>query len=753
MTDITGITNDDTFIWDSDLSKFVPVSSASTEQIRLYGTELYTLAGSGRVARMQPINPTGAEVVYSISESNRRGERVTAGRAAGRAGAAVRRQQQRAERERLGRSVAIAQDTAAVRRSEFDADMAERRQKIEALQVDFQNETLWQEMNAYTKQLLYSDPSLLEDIELRGGLDTATVMDYVFFGTPRSPGLFMEGVSNEYVWIPELRRFKNAMFASEEERMNSKVYTRDDVDNAERLGQFEPLGETLEREILEPARAVGRAIERALPGWFGSPDEFENFPNFPDNVFRDQRRINRSGVTEVVKVANPDVLGPWITSNYETLTPKQQRKIDDLVETSQATYAEDVAATMSPEERRMARNRGYNPWDAIDNRRQEIQTQQQLTPEARQQQTEEQRLRQMYEVSPERRAVGVEEEQQRANVMRRSALLQNIEQTVRSTIASRYLDYEFTSVPLGFSPDEFVQTTTSLLDDPRYKQLSEDILRVAQEGGDVSELIREQTNLSRTFRPETFYVFRQTPGTVPFTDRDLGLLETARELSDVSGLSQNQQLRNAQRARSVQRSAARGVKPLSEGEAYSRLRNISRDPVAMSQLKQRLLLIPGANESNYATDTSMDGHTVALWEQAVAMANNEGVDPEFYLAQLSLDPIAQERARSAARNYSGGGATFTIRLPSTDDVATIVQDVAYRRIGQRLDSAQAQQVAQAYVQMAESQYRSQQGATTVTEPMSAETFAQQQISQQYGPDEMVYQTGLQLDTLIEMIGG
>jgi len=735
------------FIWDRELAKFVRTDQASEDQIRLYGGSQYTSFGSGRSRVMTPIDPRGAATSYAVTESTRRGELVPAGRAAGRAGLPERRGAEAAERQ---------------------ATLEERRRKIEKLEVDVNAESLWQTMDLYTKQLLYSDPSLLEGVPLRG-VDIATVMDYVFFGTPRSPGLFMDGVSNEYVFVRVggVGRFKNAMFASEEERMNSKIYTREDVERAGQIPTFEPLGETFEREfpfivkpaqaaakgVAEAAKAAGRVAERALPGWFGSEGAFDDIEGFPDGAFTVTRRVTPQMGVEQVKIANADVLGPWIRSNYELLSPAQKRKIEDLVEDARASYDEDISSTLSPEEQRVVRGRGLNPWDAIDNRTREMRADA-AVPEA-------ERLQRAAVSEQEgRRFAGrygaeMVQAEETAEVVAKRQFMNSLASNVEQRIQNRYANYTFVSQPLGFAADELV-TVSSV--SPLNERLGE--INQLVRGGMTPDQQAVAAALGAQDAPDLL-AFRTGANGVPmvtYTPREQQEIAQGQAFTRSRGrgqlLTDSEREEAEGRGRALQASATRsfmteGKKPLTQGQARLLLRDISRNPSKMAKIKQQLVAV-GADPDNYISDTSMDATTINAWESAVAQANNAGMDPEVYLAQLQLDPTARNKASSRG---PGPGPAFTIRLPSSDDVATIVQDVSQRRIGQRLDSEQAKQIAEAYVSMAESQYRSQQGASTVTDPMSAETFAQQQISSQFGSDEMVYQTGLQLDTLISMIGG
>jgi hypothetical protein len=333
-----------------------------------------------------------------------------------------------------------------------------------------------------------------------------------------------------------------------------------------------------------------------------------------------------------------------------------------------------------------------------------------------------------------------------------NSLASNVEQRIQN----RYANYTFVSLPLGFAADEFVTVSAANPMNERIQELS----RLVFEGRATTDQQAEFKALQMEAQnAPDLLAFRPGANGVPmvtYTAREQQEIAQGQAFTRSRGrgqlLTDSEREEAEGRGRALQASATRsymteGNKPLTQGQARLLLRDISRNPSKMAKIKQQLVAV-GADPDNYISDTSMDATTINAWESAVAQANNAGMDPEVYLAQLQLDPTARNKASSR-----GPGPAFTIRLPSSDDVATIVQDVSQRRIGQRLDSEQAKQIAEAYVSMAESQYRSQQGASTVTDPMSAETFAQQQISSQFGSDEMVYQTGLQLDTLISMIGG
>lgn len=748
MTDVTGsdtVGDDRFYIFDRSTAKFVSTDKASEEQLRLYGQSVYTSAGSGRARVMTVFDPRGEPTSYSVSQTSRQGQLVPAGRAAGREGLAAQRKR---ERDRVRQSVDY-------QRNELIA--TERRRKIESLQVDLLNEANWENMTTYTKELLASDFSLLDDesvgfAEFGRSEFKSKVMDYVFFGTPSSPGLFMDGVSDEYVYIPELDRFKNATFASEEERLNSQIYTADEV--TRQLGEFDPIADEFGLPVVRSGiRAVSRvvgAIKTAYDSMF-YPLEFRDIEGFPRNAFSELIKVDANNKTTVINVANPEILIPWITNNYELLTPSQQRKMDQLV----GDARENFESTVPPSGPRRYRPMPSNPWEAIE------------TPEARaerialgqRQEAQDAVPPRRQELERERQAAGVEIRnvaRTRAREIEQALLMNTLAANIQDSVTRDQQSYEFFSTPLGFQSTELVESRRTYQDTDRYKEIRDELTSSPVSLERKQELDQELFELQQETPDETFLQFR--PGFGAYTTNDQILLTQARLLTEGSSstnlLSRSQREEMSRRGAEMQSSARRDLsrsqeQPLDAGEANLLLRRISANPVKMAQLKQRLLAVGGSDE-NYVDDTSMDTQTISLWQQTVAMANNAGQDPEKWLADLQSNPAAKQRMNN--RNNSGPAA-FTVRLPSQDDVAEVVQDVARRRLGQQLAPEQAKQLAAAYVSMAESSFRSQQGATTVTDPMDAQTFAQQQIGQQFGSDEMVYQTGLQLDTLIEMIGG
>lgn len=749
MTDMTG-SDDRFFIWDRDKAEFVSTNEASAEQMRRFGDSLYTSAGSGAARTMTVFDPQGRPTSYAVAQSTRRGELVLADRAAGRAGLPEVRQRERAARQAEGETA-----TRVVAGREVARRREERQRELNRgyIDFDFQNETGWLRISEDAKRMLLGDPTLLENQEL--SIRPDVIMDYVKYGNPASPGLLMEGLSLYYINVetPFGRRWINVEHATPEELAAAPRQVPLEVVNDEyrKMGEFEPLGETLRRELVEPARAVGGVVKSAFPGWFGSPDEFKDYPNFPSNAFQTQRRVTPSMGVETVEVANPSVLIPWIVNNYETLTPSQQRKIDDVVSTSRANFVEDRVATLSPEEQRIVMNRGgaTNPWTRI------------VTAQAASEGasldtggnaagivTTQQRTQQIEEAETvgvaDRRFAGrygaegaALERQGRATSRRREFF----EQAANRIIGPAF-QWEFSAIPLGFAREDFVVKSTKLQAIANLDQM------IAGTDNEALQRSLQQERLEMSVLDDETKTFEFTQETVPTTTAQEQYLNLAQTYSQANT---DEQIAGAARgltaAAYTRMTNLSSVKPLTAGEAQRLLRDAG--PVTRSKIKMQMAALGLADPDKYTTDTSLDKETRDKWEEVVIQANSEGKDPFVYLSSA----LANNINVGGNRNMAPTRAVRELRLPAVDDVVAVVQDVARNRIGRRLDTETASQVANAYLGVVESNFRAQSGATTFREAMSAESFGEQQITQQAGGEEMMYQTGLQLQELVKMIGG
>lgn len=767
MTDITG-SDERFFIWDREQAKFVATSEASAEQMRRYGESLYTSAGSGRGRVMTVFDPQGRPTSYAVAESTRRGELVPAGRAAGRAGLGERREQ-----ERVARGVEGEVATRVVEGRQVARQREERQRELnrDYIDFDFQNETGWLRISEDAKRMLLGDPTLLENQDL--SIRPDVIMDYVKYGNPASPGLLMEGLSLYYINVetPFGRRWINVEHATPEELAAAPRQVPLEVVNDEyRKTEYQGLGEynTSWDRLTdlggdEAARRRWESVvdfftrpTRSTDGAPQSKNPFSDMPNFPQNAFSTRTEIATvngvPGVSQQTVVANPSVLLPWIVNNYETLSASQKRQIDNLVVYARNNFVEDQVATLSPEEQRIAMRRGgaTNPWTRIvtaqaasegatlgtggnaagivttEQRTQQVEQSAAMT-------TGDRRFAARYSADEEFVA---SERRGRATSRRRMFFEEAMNRLIYP--ASQY---EFSAVPLGFAQEEFVTKSTKLQAIGNLEQMirgtdNEDLKTVFQKEKDDLFALDDETK-----------TYQFVEGTAPLTMAQRQYLGLARRYSDANT---DEEIAGAARGLSAaaytRAYGLRSVKPLTAGEAQKMLRDFG--PVTRSKIKMQMAAMGLADPSKYTTDTSLDKETRDKWEELVLQANSDGVEPLVYLSNAVV--------ANADIVGKGTGSTRTVRelrLPSVDDVVAVVQDVARNRIGRRLDTETASQVANAYLGVVESNFRTQSGASTFRDPMSAESFGEQQITQQAGGEEMMYQTGLQLQELVKMIGG
>jgi len=706
------------YLFDTDLSRFVAVNAATPEQTQRFGRIRYVKGGTNRAPVMLPFNPKGRATSYAVTRTSRRDEFVPAERSAGRSASAQRRREQKA----------ASPEARAARTAEL-------------LNVDWNNQTDWLMMNEYTKRLITSDPSLLEGQELE--VDTETILEYALYGTPKSPGLFMGGLSDYFIFDDKLQRYVNQSFASEQQMADygSTMYMRT------RSGQMLTIEGKRGPDVPQSGPKVVRRVE--------------DIDGFPVDAM-------------IGEIADRSIVLPWLESNMNRLTGDELRVVLQFIG-QQQIRGQSLDPGLSPEQR--------NPWAPIAER-----------AEAR---IEEQRAEQEKQEREERRRTTIEtqgiktlsEEQDLAARREFADMQQSVEreqrrQAVMNDLAdkllptARWMQQQYSAVPLGFSAQEMMPAGNAAAVAQRYleaKQAFEDAQRTGV--GNVDELLREMQaletqmgaeadNKGLVFKPETL---------LPYSTRDrlLGAQSQYLRQRALGTVDADVDEKAVGRARALQagayRSMATEISPraveggrdsiyrqqdlMTEGGAMSFLRSLAQDPKQMLALKQKMAFLGLADDRNYTSDTALDRETVRAFAELAGDANNAGLQPLAYLARQVNDPTAQQYADSRKRSRGNGGSGFTIRVPSADDVATIVQDVAYKRIGMRLDKDQVSQIANMYVQQYEAGLRSQAGADVIKEPMSADTFAEQQVSQRFGADETVFQTGRQLDVLVDMLRG
>jgi hypothetical protein len=697
------------FIWDRELAKFVRMDQASEDQIRLYGGSQYTSFGSGRSRVMTPINPRGEATSYAVTESTRRGELVPAPRSAGRAESIRLREQ----------------------RSELEGSRAARLQRnAELLNIDYNNQTDWLMMTESVRRLVVTDPSLLENQPIN--IDFEAVLDYAMYGTPRSPGVFMGGTSNSFIFDQALNRYVNVNFASDDQmrQYSDTMYYRTSRGQMLTI-RDDKAGPEVETEMPEEPRPVR------------SVTDIEGFP-----------------VDAMIgETADVSIVGPWLERNAKNLDTNELNIVDRFLR-DQANI--DVYRVRQP---------GVEtPWagsiQAVKQTRENVKEQKQREERERRQQetieregtrllTPEQEMQARTE-SDEGRRLARREEQQRQRFADIAAKLKP---------EARWMEMQYTAVPLGFSEQEFARVDASVGAQLRLQEAN-DALRDAKtndpnEVGRLEKVVEErQRELLIRQQQEAGFTFREGVF-IPYSARDRLDASLAQEYEQraLGRSAENVNAAFTNRVRNLQINELR-LQPgtdfrsqdlLTEGQAMSMLRSVASTPAEMIKLKTQLAFVYG-REDQYTSDTAVDSGAVNNFMELVTEANNAGMKPLEYLKMSLNDPSVVERSNERARNR-GPGAGFTIRVPAVDDVATVFQDVARRRVGMQLDQEQVRQMAQTYVQQYESQLRGQMGRDVISEPMSADTFAEQQISQQFGGEETVFQTGLQLDTLIEMIGG
>jgi hypothetical protein len=690
------------FIFDRDEGKFVGTDVASQDQMRRFGDSLYYSVGSGSNRVMTTFNPRGEPTSYAVAESSRRGELVPAPRSEGRA---------------------ISQELNQSR-----AARLERNRQL--LNIDYNNQTDWLMMTESVRRLVVSDPTVLEGQAVN--IDFEAVLDYAMYGTPRSPGVFMGGVSNSFIFDESLGRYVNITFASDEQmrQYSDTMYYRTSRGQMVTVQDNKP-GPQVDTEMPEeprPVRSVtdiegfpveamiGDAADVSIVGpWL--EQNAKNFSteelNIVDRFLRDQANI------DVYRVREPGVETPWagaIRAVRQTREDaREQKQREDRERRRQETIEREGIVLMTPE--------------------QEMQAQME---------------------SDEGRRLARREEQRRQMFADIAAKLKP---------ESRWMEMQYNAVPLGFSEQEFARADAAAAAQLRFNQATQALEDAKTSNPDAVPQLKAVVDLLETEfmaarQQDAGFTFREGVF-IPYSARDRLDASLAQEYEQraLGRTAENVNAVFSQRVRNLAINEQRlqpgtDFRPqdlLTEGQAMSMLRSIASTPSEMIKLKTQLAFVYG-REEQYTSDTAVDSGTVNNFIELVTESNNAGMKPLEYLKMALNDPSVVERSNERARKRGGGGG-FTIRVPAVDDVATVFQDVARRRVGMQLDQEQVKQMAQTYVQQYESQLRGQMGRDVIKEPMSADTFAEQQISQQFGGEETVFQTGLQLDTLIEMIGG
>lgn len=816
-----------TYIFDRDKGKFVSVRSATENQMRRFGEAQYRSFGRGNNRRMININPRGAATSYSVAESNRRGELVPAGRAAGREGLAERRQQERqpvqrpksperglplfaagdaegegrlfifdtdegkfvgtdvataAQMKRFGQSqyfsvgsganrvmttfnprgeptsYAVSEttrrgelvpaprsagraDSVALRndRAELEASRAARLERnAQLLNIDYNNQTDWLQMTDVARRLIVSDPTILEGQTVT--VDLEAVLDYAMYGTPRSPGLFMGGTSNYFIFDEAANRYLNTTFASDQQMADygSTMYYRTSRGQMLTIEENKP-GPKVDTEVEDEPRRVQSVMD------------IEGFP--VDAMIGD--------------IADVSIVGPWLEENASKLSSDEldvvKRFVRDQANLEFESRTGPADSVMPTPMRLEPREAGVeSPWAEAARNVNEVESQ-----------TKERRLREEQERRRQERegpAVLLFEQQKQAQIesqreqqrLERFAVLAE-----RLKPQARWREFQYTAVPLGFSEEEFRGSSNQDRALARWEEAKQDLENAKLNNSEaIPALMAEVETLYADYvasaQQGPTFTFRDG-ARVPYSARDRLDAELAAEYEQRALGRSSEQVNAAftNRVRNMQinelRNEGKDFQPkdlLSHGQAMSLLRSVALDsPDRILKLKSELAFVGFADDRNYTSDTSMDGATISGFIDLVAEANNVGMKPMDYLTMKINDPSVIARSNERAKNRRGGGGGFTIRVPAVDDVASVFQDVARKRIGMQLGQDQVSQMAQSYVQQYESQLRSQMGRDVVSEPVSADTFAEQQINQQFGMDENIYQTGLQLDVLIDMIGG
>lgn len=629
------------------------------------------------------------------------------------------------------------------------AEMLDRNRRL--LEVEWNNQTDWLLMNDYVKQLITLRPSVLEGQRIT--LDPETILDYALYGTPRSPGLMMSGASEYFIFDDKLQRYVNTSLATEAQmqEFGSKLFARRpngqmvefSGSTTPQIPEFEPLGEsmlgTVARGIATAAGAVGAvaagAVGAVADRWQGPTTpvlgigDIEGFPSQPgangkinfdqiDIWLRDN--VGSLGTAEIQAVARflaiqkNQMIDPMTTQR-----PPEVAKIDQIQQ--RLLRREESIAVMEA-----ARERGtIEDAGAISAQ------------------------------SKQREAL----DKARAQFERSQRRAENIAEMLRPK--KRWESAGFTAIPLGFEPSEFVE---GIVMTPARQRVMELNAAVQAANGDQEAVDRLSVELTQANadllaeQQQTMLKFADDV-VIPYSARDRLLEEQslAWRNTPIGEIPQEQRQTMEGRGRALQASAYRSMLTevagpqdlVTEQGMLSMLRSIAGNPAQMVTLKQRLAFVYGGDD-RYTSDTAIDDQTIASFTKLVGEANRAGKKPMPYLMSLMNDPTVKERAAERGR---GGGPAMTIRLPAVEDIQTVVQDVARRRLGMRLDDTAAAQIAQSYLGTVEQQMRSQAGSSTIREPMAAETFAEQRLEQDFGTDVDVYAMGGVLESFTRFLGG
>lgn len=335
----------------------------------------------------------------------------------------------------------------------------------------------------------------------------------------------------------------------------------------------------------------------------------------------------------------------------------------------------------------------------------------------------------------------------------------------------------FSEVPLGYAESDLITVTTdryqelereynnllnqitvaerqaSLATDVETQQLLDnqvaDLNNQAQELN--NELMREQQKTSFAIAPGRGYlnVFDQAMQDFERRLRDNPANYTPELVtSTMTSLQYSKSLDRRERlSPATQRygPAADDQKLITPSEVNMILRNMT--PAQRRNLKEDLIYIDPSLENDIRSMTAIDYATSEALAGIVYEAQQNGQDWAVYLQELKKSDLVVQRQRG-----SGGGVP-TIQLPARDDVAALVQELAQRNLGQNIASETAFAIADQYVNYFETTFRQQLGGSTITEPMSAQTFAEQQIREQFETDYDVYQMGNTLDAFRNILGG
>jgi hypothetical protein len=317
----------------------------------------------------------------------------------------------------------------------------------------------------------------------------------------------------------------------------------------------------------------------------------------------------------------------------------------------------------------------------------------------------------------------------------------------------------FDNIPLGYTPDDFLQTSN-----PRLAELQIQSQRILGQLGAAtsddersrliaqSELLLDEINTEMQ-QGGTSFIAR--PGRGPTSPLDRTVIDYTRRMqADPTKYTLDAMRFDARMIAEMRKYPGAEIeteKYLSASDVQPTLRDLGVQN-KLPDLYQRLAAVmPSFSMDRVMDINGVDDYAIDQFAQFTANAQRNNMTWDEYLAQLENDP--EHLSRVAQTRRRAGGSAPAIRLPSDDDLTQVFKYVSQATIGRTLPKDVYQGMIDAYKPQLVRFQQQLQGGGQVTEPPQAETFAETQIEQQFGQEAFTYQLGGFLNELSKLAGG